>query len=186
MKTPGGYDVAIIGGGPVGSATALSFAARGARVLLLEANSRAATRLAGEWLHPPAVEILAELGVSLGPDAYPTGRGFAVLPDDGSPPIVLSYPTGRLGASLHHERLVAKIRQTVLSNGSIDYLDGARVTKVDGTRVSYRSGNVERVVEAKQIVGATGRTGVVHRAVGVEAPARTYSRMAGVTLGGVT
>ena len=100
MKTPGGYDIAIIGGGPVGCTTALAFAKRGARVVVLEANPRAATRLAGEWLHPPAVEVLAELGVDLGPEGYPTGRGFAVLPDDGSPSIVLSYPAGRTGASL--------------------------------------------------------------------------------------
>src|SRR3954470_7678226 len=128
MKIPGVYDVAIIGGGPVGSLTALAFAARGAHVVLLEANARAATRLAGEWLHPPAVEILAQLGVALGPQAYPTGRGFAVLPDDGSPPIVLSYPQGRSGSSLHHERLVAKLRRSAIANDAIDYVDGARVT----------------------------------------------------------
>jgi lanosterol synthase len=52
--------------------------------------------------------------------------------------------------------------------------------------VSYRSANVEYTLEAKQIVGATGRTGVAHRALGVDAQARTYSRMAGVLLTGVT
>lgn len=187
MKTAGGYDVAIVGGGPVGCTTALAFARRGARVILLEANPRAATRLAGEWLHPPAVEILAELGVDLGPEGYPTGRGFAVLPDDGSAAIVLSYPAGRTGASIHHERLVAKLRKSVEGNGAIEYVEGARVTSVDEDRVRYRTASGgEKVVEAPQIVGATGRTGVVHRSLGVEARARTYSRMAGVLLTDVT
>ena len=187
MKTSGGYDVAIVGGGPVGCTAALSFAKRGAHVVLLEANPRAATRLAGEWLHPPAVEILAELGVDLGPEGYPTGRGFAVLPDDGSPPIVLSYPAGRTGASLHHDRLVAKLRQAVVESGSVDYIEGARATAIEENRVRYRlASGPERVVEAAQIVGATGRTGVAHRALGVEARARTYSRMAGVLLTDVT
>ena len=187
MKKDGGYDVAIIGGGPVGSAAALAFAKRGARVLVLEANPRAATRLAGEWLHPPAVDILSELGVDLGPEAYPTGRGFAVLPDDGSPPIVLPYPAGRVGASLHHELLVAKLRRSVVTNGTIDYVEGARATSVEEDRVRYRTATgTEKLVEAGQVVGASGRNGFVHRALGVEAHARTYSRMAGVLLTSVT
>ncbi|HEX3594035.1 MAG TPA: FAD-dependent oxidoreductase, partial [Polyangiaceae bacterium] len=187
MKTSGGYDVAIIGGGPVGCVTALAFAKRGAHVLVLEANPRAATRLAGEWLHPPAVELLAELGVDLGPEAYPTGRGFAVLPDDGSPPVVLSYPSGRTGASLHHELLVAKLRQGVVTNGTIDYVEGARATSVEKNRIRYRTASgAENVVEAAGLVGASGRTGMVHRALGIEARARTYSRMAGVLLTDVT
>ncbi|HKP57682.1 MAG TPA: FAD-dependent oxidoreductase [Polyangiales bacterium] len=187
MKIPGVYDVAIIGGGPVGSLTALAFAARGAHVVLLEANPRAASRLAGEWLHPPAVEILAQLGVALGPQPYPTGRGFAVLPDDGSAPIVLSYPNGRSGASLHHELLVAKLRRAVAANDAIDYIEGARATSVEETRVRYRlTSGSEKVVEARQIVGACGRAGVAHRALGVEARARSYSRMAAVLLRDVT
>ena len=121
-KSDGCYDVVIIGGGPVGSLTALSFAGRGARVALLEANPRASTRLAGEWLHPPAVEILAKHGLDLSDRDYVTGRGFAVLPDDGSAPIVLTYPNGRSGASLPHEQLVAKLRRSVIAHGSIDYI----------------------------------------------------------------
>jgi flavin-dependent dehydrogenase len=53
----GNYDVAVIGAGPVGCVAALAFARRGRRVLLLEANPLASHRLAGEWLHPPAVEL---------------------------------------------------------------------------------------------------------------------------------
>ena len=168
MKSPGVYDVAIIGGGPVGSFAALAFAKRGARVALLEANPRAATRLAGEWLHPPAVEMLAELGVELGDEGYPTGRGFAVLPDDGSEPIVLPYAEGRSGASLHHERLVAKLRRHVLGHDAIHYIEGARATAIDTTGVRYRlASGPEKIVEAKQVVGASGRSGMAHRALGI-------------------
>ncbi|HET6338034.1 MAG TPA: FAD-dependent oxidoreductase [Polyangiales bacterium] len=188
-KSEGSYEVAIIGGGPVGSLTALAFAARGARVALLEANPRASTRLAGEWLHPPAVEILAQHGVDLGGRDYVMGRGFAVLPDDGSTPIVLSYPGGRSGASLPHEQLVAKLRRSVIAHDSIDYIEGARVTAVEGTRVSYRvAGGGEKVARAEQVVGASGRSGISHRELGLgdEVRARTYSRMAAVLLHDVT
>jgi squalene/oxidosqualene cyclase-like protein len=177
------YDVAVIGGGPVGSLTALAHAARGARVALLEANPRAATRLAGEWLHPPAVEILAELGVEIDRSRYAMGRGFAVLPDDGSAPIVLSYPAGRSGASLPHELLVAKLRRSVSASRAIDYVEGARATAVQGTRVQYRDPSGGEVsIQAQQIVGACGRASFAHRALGVEASARTCSRMAAVLL----
>lgn len=188
-KCDGYYDVAIIGGGPVGSLTALAFAARGARVALLEANPRASTRLAGEWLHPPAVEILAQHGLDLGGRDYATGRGFAVLPDDGSTPIVLSYPAGRSGASLLHERLVAKLRRSVIAHHSIDYLEGARAIAVEDTGVRYRlAGGGEKVARAEQVVGASGRAGISHRALGLsdEVRARTCSRMAAVLLHDVT
>ena len=184
MSGAGPHDVAIIGGGPVGSLAALAFAAQGARVVVLEANPRAATRLAGEWLHPPAVELLARLGVDLSPEAYPTGRGFVVLPDDGSAPIVLSYAEGRRGASLHHERLVAKLRRSIIANDAIEYIEGARATEIGDGGIRYRlASGPEKVVEAKQVVGACGalRCGAPC-ALGFQAQARTYSRMAGVLL----
>jgi len=56
-------DVAVIGGGPVGCVTALAFARKGAKVLLLEGNPRSAHRLAGECLHPPGVGVLEKLGL---------------------------------------------------------------------------------------------------------------------------
>src|SRR5688572_937896 len=121
------YDVAVIGAGPVGCATALAFARRGAHVLLLEANPKAAGRLAGEWLHPPAVEALAELGVSLEPERpYTTGRGFVVFPDDGSRPIVLPYENNWFGHSLHHERLVETLRSHLVEHPAIEYVEHAK------------------------------------------------------------
>ena len=59
--TRAGYDVCIIGGGPVGSATAIAFARRGARVLVLEKDPRASRRFAGEWIHPAGVDVLDAL-----------------------------------------------------------------------------------------------------------------------------
>src|ERR1041385_8197512 len=95
------YDVAVIGAGPVGCVTALAYAAKGADVLLLEANPKASGRLAGGWLPPGAIEILNKLKVDLSPaQPYETGRGFVVYPDDGTRPIALPYDTGSFGCSL--------------------------------------------------------------------------------------
>ncbi len=87
------YDVTVVGAGPVGAVAALARARRGVRVALCEANPSAARRLAGEWLHPPAIQVLRELGIDL-PSEVPehaAGRGFVVFPDDGSAPCLLPY-----------------------------------------------------------------------------------------------
>jgi 2-polyprenyl-6-methoxyphenol hydroxylase-like FAD-dependent oxidoreductase len=87
------YDAVVVGAGPVGCVTALAFASRGAQVVLLEAHPAAATRLAGEWLHPAAVGVLLGLGLSpmTAPSGRPSGRGFVIFPDDDTAPIVLPY-----------------------------------------------------------------------------------------------
>ena len=62
--TRGCYDVAILGGGPAGCATALALKRRasGLRVLLVEKTDYSALRI-GETLPPPAQRLLTELGV---------------------------------------------------------------------------------------------------------------------------
>src|SRR6185503_6087099 len=58
------YDVAVLGGGPAGSATALALKRRdaGLRVALFEKTDYSALRV-GETLPPPAQRLLTELGV---------------------------------------------------------------------------------------------------------------------------
>jgi squalene/oxidosqualene cyclase-like protein len=178
------YDVAIVGGGPVGCVAALAHARRGARVLVLEANPKASQRLAGEWLHPPAYEILQSLGVGeVTQTSYPSGRGFAVFPDDGSEPIALDYTRRSRGFSIEHAELVARLRAACRDHETITYLEPARAVGIDGQRLRYhRGGGPEHTVSAALIIGAAGRSNVVHEALGVDHPAATYSRMAGVLL----
>lgn len=59
---PNVYDVAIIGGGPAGSAAAIALAQRGAKVALVEKTEYAQPRI-GETLLPAARVPLAKLGV---------------------------------------------------------------------------------------------------------------------------
>ena len=178
------YDVAVVGAGPVGCVTALLMARRGRRVLLVEANPSSATRLAGEWLHPPAVDILGDLGVDLGPsEPYLSGRGFAVFPDDGSLPVVLPYRVGTAGVSIEHHRLVAVLRKACEAHDHIHYRPHTRATRIDGQNLTLEKKNgASQTLFSELIVGASGRASVVHAALGLEKSTTSYSRMAGLIL----
>jgi 2-polyprenyl-6-methoxyphenol hydroxylase-like FAD-dependent oxidoreductase len=56
------HDVAVIGAGPAGAATALTLAKKGWRVLLIDASPNRTFRV-GEGLPPPARSLLRDLGV---------------------------------------------------------------------------------------------------------------------------
>jgi lanosterol synthase len=178
------HDVVIIGAGPVGCVAALSFARKGRDVLLLEANARACERLAGEWLHPAAVEVLRDLDVPLSDDEiHARGRGFVVFPDDGSEPVVLPYADGSVGLCCEHATLVGLLRQRVTQVPRITYLEPVRVSDVSGQGITYRrDGGSPRTVSAGLIVGATGRsTGSLSRP-GTGVNASPLARISGIVL----
>ena len=177
------FDVAIIGAGPVGCVAALAFARKGRQVLLLEANPRTSDRFAGEWLHPPAVRILKELGVKPEPEgSYPSGQGFAVFPDDGSGPIVLPYKSPGFGMSIEHHKIVEALRARCQQEGNIQFHSSARATRIDGQNLTYEHGNTPRTVHSQLIVGAAGKNKVTDAALGMDRESTSYSRMAGVLL----
>ncbi len=180
------YDVAIVGAGPVGSLCALAHARKGARVALLEANPKASTRLAGEWLHPPAAQMLREFGISFdAPGRSTVGQGFVVFPEDRSEPIVLPYPNASRGLVCEHDVLVSKLHQAVGNEADIDFLLNARVREIDGERVVFSRDRLDQSLEAARIVGADGRASVVRRSLGLPTERMTCSRMVGVSVEGV-
>ena len=184
---PRQYDIAIVGGGPVGSLCALAHARKGARVVLLEANPRASKRLAGEWLHPRAVRMLRDVGIGL--DTLPgstEGKGFVVFPEDGSEPIVLPYLGGSHGLVCEHGLLVARLRQAIEGEADIDFIPHARVSAVDDERVAFAVDGVGRSLTAERIVGADGRASIVRRSLGLSPSPLLCSVMLGVTLRNVS
>ena len=179
----GRYDVAIVGGGPVGSLCALAHARKGDRVALLEANPKASKRLAGEWLHPPAVRTLRAFGIAL--DALPRsteGKGFVVFPEDGSREIVLPYVGGSRGLACEHSLLVSKLHEAIENEADIDFIPHARVNAVEDGRVTFALDGAARTLTASRIVGADGRASIVRRSLGLPTSPMPCSRMLGVTL----
>ena len=184
---PKKFDVAVVGAGPIGSATALAFAQRGAKVVVFEANPGASRRLAGEWLHPPGVEVLGRLGIDVATEAVGAteGRGFVVFPDDGSAPIMLPYPDGMRGVSLEHDSLVSLVRDRAASHPGIDLRMGARVRGIVDGSVTVEnadgSGGIS-TIEVVRVVGADGRSSVVRRTLALRDDATAMAYTAGVEL----
>ncbi len=152
------YDVAVVGASVAGCTSALAHAARGARVLLLEADPHAAAAThVGEWLHPVAMEALEDLGVDLTPPlGYPTGKGFVVFPEDGSAPVVLPYRAGRFGFSLPYGLLVETLRAHCRARSGIDWLPNARATGAADSTITYEVAGRARTVAADAVVCAAG------------------------------
>lgn len=171
-------DDAVVGAGPAGCATALALARAGRRVLLLDGNPAAASRLAGEWLHPSALDNLRQLGVEL-PDAF-AGRGFVVHPGRAEEPVVLPYPDGRAGASVEHPALVAALREAAVAHELID-VARARLVELGPGRAIVRAGAFAWAVPAR-VIGADGRGSLVRRLAGLAGGRSVVSHMAGVVL----
>ena len=182
-----GYDVAVVGAGPIGSLCAIAHAQRGARVALFEGNPKASTRLAGEWLHPPAVRMLRDVGVTLTPCAHSSiGRGFVVTPDDQTDPIVLPYSDEAIGMTYEHAELVAEMHKAIADLGSIDFFKPAKVRSVEEGRITFSHDGMNREAEAPRIVGADGRASIVRRSLGLSPERLVCSRMIGVLVEGVS
>lgn len=177
------YDVAIVGGGPVGCVAALAFARKGANVVVLEADPRAAHRFAGEWLHPAGVGVLDRLRAGRLDLAAPrTGYGFVIVPDDGGPAVQMPYASG-VALSAEHSDIVASLRDAVREAG-VELVENVRVLGVDGHVVRGEDRLRRRPVdlEAARIVGADGRSSMVRQSLGFPDHSQVLSYMACVEL----
>jgi 2-polyprenyl-6-methoxyphenol hydroxylase-like FAD-dependent oxidoreductase len=170
----------------VGCVTALTYAQRGARVLLLEAQANATSRMAGEWLHPCGVQVLQRLGLERLEAAadHPPGQGFVVYPEPDAPPIVLSYPDERLGWTCEHRTFVAKLREVAAGHSFIRFLPGVRVAAIDRQQLHLGTETNARTtpISAGLIVGADGRSSLARRSLGLPDDRILLSHMAGLLL----
>ena len=164
LSTDGGYDVAVIGGGPVGAALALACkdsglkicvlearpadtASRDARALALSYGSRLLLERLGVWGRLQQVSSISTIHIS-----QKQSFGRAVLRAT-----ELNVP--ELGYVLPYPELQDALSDA-LKNCPIDVIYGANVTALEGeagrARITYLQDSVEQHIEARLAVVADG------------------------------
>ena len=163
-------DVLIAGGGPAGSAAAVTCAAHGLEVVLCEREAFPRERV-GEALHPGADAVLRGLGVEDALDGV-TGARFAGVEIDWAG----ERRFEAFGADAEGPWMGRQVRRAAFD---ALLLDRARALGAD---VRQPCAALEPLVEDGRVVGATTEAGEVRAALLVDAsgPARWLSRRLGL------
>jgi geranylgeranyl reductase family protein len=165
------YDIAVIGGGPAGAATAIRAARAGARVVVFEKGKYGRDKVCGDGLTPRAVGALDELKIDLA-DAHLI-RGLRMIA--GTTERELDWPsTDRFpdhGAVWPRRRLDAALIDAATDAGA-EVVYEAEATPIladdhDGTRVAGVEADGRRI-EAPLTVVAAGAQGAVARLLGAD------------------
>jgi geranylgeranyl reductase family protein len=162
------FDIAVIGGGPAGAATAIRAARDGARVLVVEKGPHGRDKVCGDGLTPRAVAALDELKVPL--DGAHLIDGLRMIA--GSRVRELPWPAGGRfpdhGAVWPRRRLDAALIDAAVEAGADVRFDteGEPVLDDDGraTGITTPHGRID----ADLVVAATGAPGAVARMLGAE------------------
>jgi flavin-dependent dehydrogenase len=190
------YDVAVIGGGLVGSMAAVLLQRRGLSCCVLESRAAGSPQkvVVGEALtEGTSVFLRHELGLGdwLKENAYRKfGFDFVVLPRGGQPPqtiedcheLLLSLTPleknpaalGKLIPTFHVERTGLNRHVAELARvAGASYLDGASVEQVelgDPHVVRYARGGTPAELSARWVIDASGRRTVLGRQLGITRP----------------
>lgn len=158
------FDVAIAGGGPAASVTAMLLARAGASCVILERDDGGGDK-AGESLAPAARPLLEELGVwdDLEPEGHRQCHGnrsvWGSEVVDEMPFVFTPYGHGWHLDRRRFERLLS---DRAVAAG-VERRTNARVTDVHPQRLTCAGGTV---VEAGVLIDATGRAAAVARRLG--------------------
>ncbi|MDR3529835.1 MAG: geranylgeranyl reductase family protein [Rhodopila sp.] len=155
MKTEPGYDVAVIGGGPGGSATAFHLARQGWQVAVFERSRMPRDKACGDGLGPGAVSLLRSMDVDLSGASVIQGVD---LRTNGKPSCTSPFRSPAYGLMLPRSALDERVAQRARAAGSTWYED-SRVSGFDiehGRIVRVRCANMAASVRARFVVVADG------------------------------
>ncbi|MDX2381747.1 MAG: geranylgeranyl reductase family protein [Acidimicrobiia bacterium] len=161
------YDIAVIGGGPAGAATAIRAARAGVRVIVFEKGRFGRDKVCGDGLTPRAVGALEELKIDLA-DAHRI-RGLRMIA--GNRDRELDWPsTDRFpdhGAVWPRRRLDAALIEAAADAGAEVVYEAEATPILDGTRVVGVEVGGRRVAAPLTVVAA-GAQGAVARLLGAD------------------
>jgi menaquinone-9 beta-reductase len=179
-------DVAIVGAGPAGSATAISLAQRGYRVALLDRAVFPRDKLCGDFLNPINWPVLDDLNVGDDLLALPHAKvaqfrisaadgveAMSELPAQGD----RQFGLGLRRYHLDHALLARAKRAGVAVNEGVKLHALRRASP--GWRVDMERGEERISVGAKLLVGADGRNSWVAGQLGVASAPPSHSAAVG-------
>ena len=180
------YDIIVVGGGPVGTTTALKLAKRGMKVALFEKREAATLDHRASTFHPPTLEMLDELGLTeplldkgILARSYQfrdaklgkiVDLDFSVLDNDTRYPYRLQVEQSRLTAAAL-EALAVEPNVTAVLDAEVKEV---RETSA-GFEVDVASGKLGAVTaSSRYLIAADGSKSMVREHYGIEFAGHTY------------
>jgi flavin-dependent dehydrogenase len=161
-------DVIVVGGGPVGLASAIEARLRGLTVVVVEPRIAAIDKACGEGLMPGALPALARLGVD--PQGFPL-RGVSYRSPSRS--VDHLFPNG-LGRGVRRTTLHTALQQRAAALGT--EFATARVDSLE----QDAAGVTVAGIRGRYLLGADGLHSTVRRLSGLERPVRAAGRRFGL------
>lgn len=180
------YDLIVIGGGIAGSALAITMADEGAKVLVLEAETRFQDRVRGEWLAPWGVaeakllriyDQMREAGAHELRYISGNGSGLTDLQEMTrchQPSLAFYHPAMQEALLLAAEAAGADVQRGVKARLQLEN---------DATYVETRINGDKKQLAARLVIGADGRNSSTRRTAGFAVQRDPdYLRVAGLLL----
>lgn len=166
MKAKIKTDVAVIGGGPAGSAVAARLADEGLKVALIDRQTFPRDKVCGDYVSQLALAELDEMGVKDFKDINLIRRGAIFVDGDqiAEHRLPASPGVADYGAVIPRKKLDEQIWQKAIRNGARDLSNHAfQRYEINGNRVDvHLKGSVQRI-RARVVVGADGSASRVAR-----------------------